>query len=152
MRIFRNDSGQVRQKCCRSTKRLEEKEAKRPSRKGKIDINGLRSTGAGIHAQNARSFAQEAAEGMTRTSALAEFVENALPVTPKGRRVTTCKKRLRLGLPDNWTYKRLVFMHQTDVLHCRPDTPSEFYTVLSYIYIYIYLVPLGQEIQRFSNH
>ena len=67
------------------TKTLQEKEAKRPSRQAKKDIDGLRGIGAGIYASNAKSFAQEAAERMARTRALAEFVDNASPVAPKKR-------------------------------------------------------------------
>ena len=77
------------------TKALEEKEAKRLSRRAKNDIDGLRGIGAGIYASNAKPFAQEAAERMARTRALAEFVDNASPVAPKGRQETAPKKRLR---------------------------------------------------------
>lgn len=67
------------------TKILEEKEAKRPSRQAKKDIDGLRGIGAGIYASNAKPFAQEAAERMARTKALAEFVDNASPEASKER-------------------------------------------------------------------
>ena len=59
------------------TKILEDKEAKRLSRRAKNDIDGLRGTGAGIYASNAKPFAQGAAERRARTRALAEFVDNA---------------------------------------------------------------------------
>ena len=82
------------------TKTLEEKEAKRPSRRVKKDIDGLRGIGGGIYASNAK-LTQEAVERMARTRALAEFVENASPVAPKGRQGTAPKKRLRPSSPSS---------------------------------------------------
>ena len=75
------------------TKKLEEKEAKRPSRRAKKDIDRLRGIRAGIYASNAKPFEQEAAERMARTRALAEFVDNSSPVAPKGKQGTALKKR-----------------------------------------------------------
>ena len=83
------------------TKRLEEKEAKRPSRRAKMDIDGLRGIGTGIYASNAIPFAQEAAERMARSKALAEYVDNASPEAPKGRQGTAPKKRLRTRSPSS---------------------------------------------------
>ena len=80
----------------RYNERLEkERDARWSSRQAKKDIDGLRGIGGGIYASNTKTFAQEAAERMARSNALADFVDNASPVAPKGRQGTTTKKRLR---------------------------------------------------------
>ena len=84
----------------RYTKTLEEKEEERPSRRAKKDIDRLRGIGAGIYASNAKPFAQEAAERMARTRTLAEFVDDAFPVAPKGRQGTAPTKRSRPRSPS----------------------------------------------------
>ena len=84
-------------------KRLEEKEkaAKRPSRQAKLDIDGLRTSGVGIYAQDGKSFPQNAFERMARASALADYVDNASPSTVAARQGRTSKKRLRLVGPSH---------------------------------------------------
>ncbi|KAK0514753.1 hypothetical protein JMJ35_003370 [Cladonia borealis] len=78
---------------------MEEKEANRPSRRAKKDIDGLRGIGDGIYASITKPFAQEAAERMARTKALADFVDNTSPVALRGRQGTAPKKPLRPRLP-----------------------------------------------------
>ena len=81
------------------TKKLEEKEAKRPSRQAKQDIDELRGIGGGIYASNAKPFAQEAAERIARTRALEDFVDNASPAAPKDRQGRAPKKRSPSSTP-----------------------------------------------------
>ena len=67
---------------------IEEVARKRPSRQAKTDIEGLRSVGGGIYGSDLKSFAQEAAERVSRTHELAEFVGNTtLKPSKRGQRM-----------------------------------------------------------------
>ena len=81
------------------TENLMENYAKRPNRQAKTNVERLRGVGAGIYASNVESFAQEAAERVSRTNELTDFVEK-IDVRPskRGQRMRS-KSKLRLPSP-----------------------------------------------------
>ena len=73
--------------------------AKRSIRQAKIDVEGLRGAGTGIYASNIKSFAQEAAERVSRARELAEFVDNIQPKPSERGQKTRSRLTLRSPSP-----------------------------------------------------
>ena len=62
-----------------STQNRMEQYAKRSTRQAIMDVEGLRGAGTGVYVSDTKSFAQEAAERVSRTRELAESVDNIQP-------------------------------------------------------------------------